>query len=79
MDHGIGVDLPMNHWAKMERNPYTSLIGRDEQKTLRKDPYFFFFNPVAARNEAEKWADIPRFSNGSLGTELHLKVIADEN
>ncbi len=22
MGYGIGVDLPMNHWAIMERNPY---------------------------------------------------------
>ncbi len=51
MGRDIGVDLPINHWAKMQRYPHTSLMGRGERKTLRysqivrKDPYFSWINP----------------------------------
>ena len=32
--HGIGVDLPMDRWAKMERYPHTALMGRGEQNSI---------------------------------------------
>ncbi len=35
-------------------------------QNCRNDPYFFFMNPFAARNEAEKWADTPSYPNLSL-------------
>ena len=61
MGHGIGVDLPVNHWAKWKE----TLTHRDAQS---KPGYVIAMgvpdtslntNPFEAENVGKRWADTP--------------------